>query len=243
MSIKYVETVGESVQDRLFKKDPWERECGRITCLACKTKAGRCMKKDCIYKFTCCICKEEGTSATYWGETARSMYERGVEHDRLMKAYSTESPMVEHQQEHHPEQELSFEMQFVTQLRRPLERQTMEGILIGEHSEGFLLNRKGEWGQNVPPKFGILEGEGNQGVKRISQQERGPVSKRTKMDPQRQAEEEMRDKGEDRDHPVGERDKESETGVASEQQTDEDKHVTRAEACGPHLVQRGPDRD
>ena len=28
--------------------------------------------------------------------------------------------------------------------------------MISEHKSGLLLNRKGEWGQNLPPKFGFL---------------------------------------------------------------------------------------
>ena len=32
----------------------------------------------------------------------------------------------------------------------------MEGTLIAENSTGTLMNRKGEWGQNLPPKFGIV---------------------------------------------------------------------------------------
>ena len=64
------------------------------------------------------------------------------------------------------------------------------------------------------------------------------------MDPQRQEEEEERDEGGDGDPPGDDRDKESETGVASEKQSDdEDKQATRADACGPKLVQSGPDSD
>ena len=31
----------------------------------------------------------------------------------------------------------------------------MEGLLIGEAQEGTLMNRRGEWGQNLPPKLEI----------------------------------------------------------------------------------------
>ena len=31
--------------------------------------------------------------------------------------------------------------------------------MISEHRSGQLLNRKGEWGQNLPPQFGILGNE------------------------------------------------------------------------------------
>ena len=38
-----------------------------------------------------------------------------------------------------------------------MERQIREGLLISEHRGGPTMNRKGEWGQNVPPKFGLLD--------------------------------------------------------------------------------------
>ena len=41
-------------------------------------------------------------------------------------------------------------------LNRTLDRKILEGVLISEHIEGNLMNRKGEWGQNLPLQFGIL---------------------------------------------------------------------------------------
>ena len=43
--------------------------------------------------------------------------------------------------------------------RRPLYRQTREGQLIADFTGGTLLNRRGEWGQNLPPKLEIVDND------------------------------------------------------------------------------------
>ena len=64
--------------------------------------------------------------------------------------------MVEHQLEHHPGVPSNFAMEVLSAHERPLERQVEEADLIGNFS-GTLMNRRGEWGQNLPPRFTIGE--------------------------------------------------------------------------------------
>ena len=104
--------------------------------------------------------QERGDSGTYYGETSRTAFERSLEHQALMEAGSLESPMVEHHQEAHPEEELKVAMEVVRLEPKPLHRKTLEGMKISEHKGGFLMNRRGEWGQNLPPKFGVLGRDG-----------------------------------------------------------------------------------
>ena len=33
----------------------------------------------------------------------------------------------------------------------------MEGLLIGEAKEGTFMNRRGEWGQHLPPKLEVVD--------------------------------------------------------------------------------------
>ena len=54
-------------------------------------------------------------------------------------------------------------MKVVSKEPRPLDRLTLEGTMISEHRSGLLLNRKGEWGQNLPLQFGILGTEEEEG--------------------------------------------------------------------------------
>ena len=77
-----------------------------------------------------------------------------------MKKMSDESPLVEHHTEHHPEKkELRFKLEMMKSFKTPLERQVYEGVRISQ-SKAIPINRKGEWGQNVPPRFKIHEGQG-----------------------------------------------------------------------------------
>ena len=148
---RYVETVGQSILSILFNKDPWKLPCGRPKCLLCVNEPGSCTTKGVVYSMECLICKEDHQSATYIGETARTPYERGLEHLDLIRLNSEESPFVEHQREKHPGEEVKVSMKVVSKEPRPLDRLTLEGTMISEHRSGQLLNRKGEWGQNLPP--------------------------------------------------------------------------------------------
>ena len=109
------------------------------------------MKKGLVYKITCQICQEAGSKTLYIGETSRTSFDRGSEHLTAIKKNNKESPLMEHHLECHSSQEPKFKMEVEGYYRRPLYRQTREGQLIADHSEGTLLNRRGEWGQNLPP--------------------------------------------------------------------------------------------
>ena len=92
----------------------------------------------------CLICKEDHQPSIYTGETARTPYERGLEHLALIRNKSEGSPFVEHQREKHPGEEVRVSMKVVSKEPRPLDRLTLEGTMISEHRSGHLLNRKGE---------------------------------------------------------------------------------------------------
>ena len=53
--------------------------------------------------------------------------------------------------------EPNFSMKVVETFRKPLQRQTYEGLLIGSSKEGTLMNRRGEGGQNLPPKLEVVD--------------------------------------------------------------------------------------
>ena len=152
--IRYVEKTGASLANRLTRKDPWKTGCGRAECMTCDQTPGACMKKNTIYMIECMTCMEEGNKTQYIGETSRSTYERMEEHRNMMEKIKTESPLIEHHLEKHEKQEPNFRAKVVLSVRKPLERQCREGYLIGNPPDGVnLMNRKGEWGQNLPPNF------------------------------------------------------------------------------------------
>ena len=108
----------------------------------------------------CQLCIKEGKekATVYIGESARTPYDRGVEHLRLIQKNDTESPAVEHTTEAHPGQETSFTMEVITFPKTTLQRQVLEGHHIALNEKQNLINRRGEWGQNLPPKM-IIEGQ------------------------------------------------------------------------------------
>ena len=78
---KYIDRSGKSLGDMLITKDPWAGDCGREKCFPCTSgETGRCMKQGVLYTITCINCEEKGKKAQYWGEKARTAYDRGLEH-------------------------------------------------------------------------------------------------------------------------------------------------------------------
>ena len=98
---KYVEDMGMSIRHLLCKKDPVPEHCGQPTCFPCKETPGKCMRKGALYQIRCLGCQREGKEMLYIGETARTPYDRGLEHMRAIENSNPESPMVEHCHDHH----------------------------------------------------------------------------------------------------------------------------------------------
>ena len=155
--IRYVEQLGPTIGDVLITSDPWKNECGR-NCILCKTKPGDCCKKGVVYEIICQTCEKQGIKSSYYGETARTAWERSLEHLALWENHPEASAIEDHQREVHdglPKIEIG--MKVVAKFFKPLERQTKEGQMVNDFKGHHIFNRKGEWGENVPPKFGLLE--------------------------------------------------------------------------------------
>ena len=112
------------------------------------------MKKSVVYKWTCLICQEAEKKTLYFGESSRTLYERMAEHMAQINKMDSENPTVDHHQTEHIKEEDKprLKLELVWRVVKPLERQVLEGYLIGNQNEDVLLmNRKGDWGQNLPP--------------------------------------------------------------------------------------------
>ena len=82
-----------------------------------------------------------------------------------LKAYRTKNPLVKHLAEDHPGESWdSFKMKVTKTHKNPMYRQVTEGQMISKFKGDKVLNQKGEWGQNLPPKFSV-ESEGHNQVK------------------------------------------------------------------------------
>ena len=128
--IKYVERVGKCLGDMLIKKDPWAGDCGRETCFLCTTGGGgKCMRRGVVYSIECNLCGEEGKKAVYFGESARSAYDRGLEQMSALLNKDKRSPLWTHHEEVHSEdQEPNFSMKVVSVHASTLSRQVQEGL-------------------------------------------------------------------------------------------------------------------
>ena len=154
--VKYVESMGLTIGQTLIRKDPWGGHCNRDNCMPCMTKEGRCTREGVIYLMTCLKCKETGQKVHYVGESARCGYDRGAEHWRALQKGDPESPLVEHNLEKHREEPSNFSMEILAVILRNITSQTTESVkiqMMGGECE--LLNRRGEWCQNLPSKLTV----------------------------------------------------------------------------------------
>ena len=161
-NVKVVERAGKSLEHTLVKSRPWRAtHCGRVQCLTCQDdkKVGQCTKRNLTYETSCQSCKLGGKEAIYIGETARSTYERGVEHLLDYKSAKPESHMSCHADEaHQGEDKPAFGMRILRQHKSPLYRQVHEAILISMN-EHVVLNAKQEYNRCLLPRLSVMIGE------------------------------------------------------------------------------------
>ena len=66
-----------------------------------------------------------------------------------------DSPLVEHHVEDHPQEDPWFETKVKSSHNKPLHGQCGGAHLIETFKGDKIMNRKGEWGHNLPPKLAI----------------------------------------------------------------------------------------
>ena len=186
IKIKMVEKAGIKLVDILHKSDPWQgQDCGREKCLLCKTKmktgkqkTQECTKRSIVYETWCLTCetrelekameeesdekkvKERICKAPkfkYIGETARSAYERGLEHQRDFEDMKLDSHILKHYLDNHKDdkmEDLEFGMRIVRNARSAFERQIAESVIIqSEKKNHFILNSKSEYNRCALPRL------------------------------------------------------------------------------------------
>ena len=161
--VKIVERSGMKVQGILHNSNPWADElCEREDCPICvREGGGQCKKRNIVYKTTCLACKEKGKEASYYGETARSGYERGNEHWEDYEKLDKESHMLKHHVLAHADKpdKLDFSMKIVRGHRSAFRRQVHEAILIELHEKEGIMNSKGGFNRCKLPRLSIMMGK------------------------------------------------------------------------------------
>ena len=160
--VKIVERAGTSLKSLLSRPNPWGNlTCNREKCLTCKTEKneGLCSKRSLTYETRCLSCAGAGREKLYIGETARSSYERGAEHQHDYKVEKTDSHMHLHAEDAHVgEEKPSFSMKILRCHKSPMYRQIHEAILIAKY-EPMTLNAKNEYNCCLLPRLAIMMGE------------------------------------------------------------------------------------
>ena len=205
--VKVVEQVGDKLLDRLHTSNPWRGvHCGRMECWPCETKAWTeqdakkdCSKRSLVYETWCQTCFEKEKEAIeqdvedeqekkrqiemirkhkYVGETARSAYERGWEHQEGLRKLEEDSHLLKHVAQYHqgvPMKEIRFGMKVRRYARSAFERQVLESVLIQEERKSHLLmNSKSEYNRCSLPRLTTRIGnkEYDKEMKRDQQEER-----------------------------------------------------------------------
>ena len=77
MKRKYVEMQGRTISKQLVRKDPNPVGCGRETCFSYRSRPGSCTRQGVVYSAVCLKYKVAGLDTVYYGETARTLFDRG----------------------------------------------------------------------------------------------------------------------------------------------------------------------
>ena len=126
---KFEEKAGVQLSRMISKTDPWAgRDCEREACLQCETrletgqgKGQDCSKRNVLYETWCDQCRKEDEAIAvekgkdpegiplykYLGESARSGYERGREHQDDRRLCDTGSHMLKHLLDKHRDEDFA----------------------------------------------------------------------------------------------------------------------------------------
>ena len=226
--VKIVEETGEMAKSLVHKANHWAGgDCERVNCMVCiqrDEKSGDCRRRNATYMTECQKCLEKGKKVRYLGETARTCYERGLEHQRDGLAEKENSHIHCHRADAHPGEdpgEKLFTMKVLQGHKTALTRQIQEAVLIANSQGVELLNSKNEYNRCIIPRIAVMVGtrekdtdeekspgenelkelEENTYTKKREQNAAGPKPKRIKRWKQEEKEKrESRRKGE---HPEG----------------------------------------
>ena len=103
-----------------------------------------CRRENLTYTMTCVTCSTDGVKRVYWGETSRTLYQRGKEHWSDYLSESDKSSLFKHSSSAHPKSPPEWKIKVFNYHEKPLRRQVEEGILINNARGDELLNSKSE---------------------------------------------------------------------------------------------------
>ena len=107
-----------------------------------------CTSEGCNYVLQCLQYRREGIKRRYYGETSRSLFQRGNEHMKDISDGLASHPLVIHFREEHGGRQQEVLMRILSRHISPLDRQVVEplNILKASKTSEECLNLKSEWG-------------------------------------------------------------------------------------------------
>ena len=143
------ERAGVSLKHDAKAEPLRNNSCGRHDCLCCsKGKPGKCEQNSVGYRIKCESCQGAGKFVHYEGETGRSTYSRGLEHQKDIRYKDEESPLWKHCLLEHNGVAQSFVMKALGSFKSCLQRQVNEAVRITSSKvEVFIMNSKNKFHQ------------------------------------------------------------------------------------------------
>ena len=185
-NIRVAEMAGMALSRLLPSTNPWGAgDCEREDCPVCNQgdeKQQNCKKRNILYESSCKICQVDGSKAgkidrkteagnkgVYVGESSRSMYERGKEHQKDGKDKAHDSHQWKHWALDHPDMEgdPQFRLKIVSSFSDPLTRQLAEAVRI-ERRGADILNSKSEFSRCRIPRLRLDMEEWQKSKKKVS---------------------------------------------------------------------------
>ena len=160
--VKIVERSGTTIKQLLTKSNPWAGgPCQRPSCIVCKEGKdhGDCRRRNVVYETRCQTCQVEGVEKVYIGETARTAFERGLEHAQAYNDLHEESHMAKHAVTEHAGMPAPiFSMKVLKGHTSPMTRQIHEAVLI-HRNESVCINSKGQYNRCQLPRLTVKMGK------------------------------------------------------------------------------------
>ena len=151
-TVKIVESNGKSFKQLLCDPNPWAtKRCSRDDCYPCQAGCDQCCyTRNIVYSHSCTCGKQ------YIGESCRSAYERGREHQADYVKKKPENHQWKHQVNDHSGEEdsqLQFKWKVELQCKSALTRQISEAVLIRRRGAGLILNSRAEYNRCRLPRL------------------------------------------------------------------------------------------
>ena len=164
--VKIVEKSGKMLKSILHRPNPMAGEnCQRPNCLVCshggEEARSNCRQRNVSYRTDCLECKIVGKEAFYLGESSRTAFERGVEHNGDFETEKEDSHMFKHQIIEHGdlERKVKFSMKVLRSHKSAFHRQIHEAVIIEMNETKNLLNSKSEYSRCRIPRLSVMIGE------------------------------------------------------------------------------------